>query len=336
MRTQKNTDKSIQKFRSIVQLLFIFLCVWIGIEFFFFVRYFEMNGTITFNNRPPGVEGFLPISSLMNFLYFLRTGTIHQVHPAGFFIFTAIITISLFFGKSFCSWLCPIGTLSEWIGKFSLKIIPVKIGLSKYIDYPLRGLKYFMLIFLLFFILPMSAEALNTFLTGGYNIIADIKMYYFFARISSISLIVICIIVLLTFFIRDFWCRYLCPYGALLGFIGLLSPFKIKRNSASCIQCGKCTKVCPARIKVDKLNYILSDECTSCIQCIDICPVKDSLDYKFINSNKTIHKKWIGLIIISLFILITGIGMITKNWKNNISKDIYMKNYKIRDSFTHH
>ena len=82
-------------------------------------------------------------------------------------------------------------------------------------------------------------------------------MYYFFAEITPFALTVIVGLVLLSLLIRGFWCRYLCPYGALLGILSLLSPQKIKRNPTTCIDCGKCAKVCPSFIKVDKVRYRL-------------------------------------------------------------------------------
>ncbi|MCL6097219.1 MAG: ferredoxin, partial [Bacteroidetes bacterium] len=89
----KNTDKPIQKVRFAVQMTFALLCIWIGIEFTQFISYLESNGTTAFHQRPPGAEGFLPISALMSVVYFIQTGQVHNVHPAGFFIFLAIIGV---------------------------------------------------------------------------------------------------------------------------------------------------------------------------------------------------------------------------------------------------
>jgi polyferredoxin len=326
----------LQRFRLSMQILFAILCIWVGIEFYLFIKYFETGGALIFHSRPPGVEGFLPISSLMSFYYFLKTGEIHSIHPAGFFIFIAIITISFFFSKSFCSWLCPIGLLSEQISKFSRLFIKKKIIMPKYIDYPMRSIKYLLLAFLLWVVLGMSAIELKIFLDGGYNIVADMKMYYFFAHITLFSLYILIFLFIASFFINYFWCRYLCPYGALLGIIGLFAPFKIKRNAQKCINCKKCTKVCPANIKVENIKYVISDECTACSQCIDVCPVKDTLNYEIINTKVKIKKFLIIIIVGGLFILITSIGRISNHWHNNISKEEYMKYYKIMDTFSHH
>ncbi|MCX6169425.1 MAG: 4Fe-4S binding protein [Ignavibacteriales bacterium] len=335
----KNMDKPIQKIRFAVQIIFALLCIWIGIEFSQFVSYLESHGSGVFHQRPPGVEGFLPISSLMSVVYFIQTGQVHNVHPAGFFIFLAIAGVSLVFGKAFCSWMCPVGFISELVGDFGDKIwkklFKRRIKLPRFIDYPLRMVKYLLLAFFAFAIFSMTETALAFFLSDTYNIAADVKMYYFFANISRFSLIVIGVLFMLSILIRNFWCRYLCPYGALLGLVGFLSPNKIKRNSASCIDCGLCAKACPSFIKVDKVITVRSDECTSCLSCVDVCPVENTLEVKNIFNRKKVSKKFIAAGVILIFIAITGIGMLSGNWQNKVSKDEYLIIHKKLDAIGH-
>ncbi len=332
----RNKEKSIQKIRFTVQLLFALLCIWIGIEFYQFTQYLETNGATSFSSRPPGVDGFLPISSFMSFILFFISGNVHAAHPAGFFIFFAIVLVSLVFGKSFCSWLCPVGFLSELIGDFGKKIFSKNIKLPKLLDYPLRSLKYLMLGFLFYSVFFMlSGPALKAFLDSPYNLVADVKMYYFFADISRFSLIVIGILFLLSIVLRGFWCRYLCPYGALLGITSLLSPNKIKRNPVSCIDCGLCNKACPSFMKVDKVKTVISDECTTCLSCVDVCPVEDTLQLEIVGIKKKINKSLVAIGVISIFMLVTGFGMITGNWQNKITKEEYLKLYENMNSFGH-
>ncbi|HEY6191211.1 MAG TPA: 4Fe-4S binding protein, partial [Bacteroidota bacterium] len=89
------------------QLAFVLLCVWIGLEFYLFVRWGTSGGTAAYVTRPPGSEGFLPISALISLKYWIQTGIVNQIHPAGLFIFVAILALGVLLKKAFCSWLCP-------------------------------------------------------------------------------------------------------------------------------------------------------------------------------------------------------------------------------------
>src|SRR5215471_8518445 len=100
-------DRS-QGLRRVVQLAFFALNVWIGIEFWLFVRYYETAGRTVWAARPAGVEGWLPIASLMNLKVLLYTGEVPAMHPAGLFLLLAFVTVSWLFRKSFCGWLCPV------------------------------------------------------------------------------------------------------------------------------------------------------------------------------------------------------------------------------------
>lgn len=337
---KKNTSPSIQKYRFVIQSLFVILCLWIGFEFYRFVEFLESGGSAVFYERPLGVEAFLPISALMSVYYFVLSGVIHNAHPAGFFILLGVIAISFVFGKSFCSWVCPIGFLSELIGDFgekvSLKLFKRRIKMPAVLDYPLRSLKYLLLGFFVYSIFfAMTEQALKYFLDSPYNIISDVKMYYFFADISRFALTVIGVLFVLSIVFRNFWCRYLCPYGALLGIVSLLSPAKIKRNADTCIDCGLCAKACPSFIKVDKVKTVISDECSTCMSCVDACPVKDTLELKTIYNGKRIPKKMVAFGIVIIYIAVTSLGILSGNWKNNISKEEYLQNYEKINSIGH-
>ncbi len=332
----RNDEKPIQKYRFLIQSAFAALCVWIGIDFYLFAHYLQTNGAAQYFSRPPGVDGFLPISSMMSFYLFLNTGEIHPAHPAGLFIFAAIILVSLVFGKSFCSWLCPVGYISELVGDFGEKIFKRKIRLPNWLDYPLRSLKYILLGFLFYAVfVMMSLAAVKAFLNSPYNQVADLKLYNFFADMSKVTAIVIGALLVLSMVIRNFRCRYLCPYGALLGLISFLSPNKIKRNTISCIDCGLCAKACPSSIKVDKVITVVSDECSTCMSCVDACPVADTLDLKTVFIRKKVSKKIVAFGVAAVFMLVTGIGMLTGHWRNEITRNEYLIHYKLMDTYGH-
>ncbi len=326
----------IQRVRVGVQVAFTLLCLWIGVEFHYFVGYLESGGVAPFVPRPPGVDGFLPISSLMSLYYLALSGSIHPYHPAGLFILSAIILMSLVFGKSFCSWLCPVGLLSEALNDLGSRLFGCTWTTPRWLDSPLRSLKYLLLGFFgysIFFV--MGEFALRQFLDSPYNLVADVKMYYFFVDVSRTSLFVISILLVLSIPIRGFWCRYLCPYGALLGIVGLLSPHKIRRDPVSCIGCGRCARACPSRIEVDRVRTVISDECTSCLSCLSSCPVKSTLAIKSLVTGKAVTARLAAVGIVGTFVLVTGAAMLLGKWHNEVSPETYLQVYPDVHTFGH-
>ncbi len=317
-----------QFLRSSIQLAFALLCLWIGIEFYLFVRWGMSNGTEAFVSRPPGVEGFLPISAMISLKYWLETSIVNTIHPSGLFIFLAIVLVSVVMKKSFCSWLCPVGTLSESLWLLGEKIFGKNIRLPRWLDYPLRSLKNLLLSFFIWAKMGMDVPALESFINSPYNKMADVKMYMFFANISTFALWAIIIFMLLSIAIKNFWCRFLCPYGAMLGIASWLSPFKITREASSCIDCELCTKACPSNILVHQTGRVWSDECTSCMRCVEVCPVKKTLSLRTSFSKRTPSPWVFGVLVAGVFIAVTGLAMLTNHWTNSISKGEYLHRFQ--------
>ena len=261
-----------------VQLLFLALNLWIGIRFYQFVRHYETAGESAWAPRPAGIEGWLPIASLMNLKYLAATGKVPPIHAAGMFLLMAFLTISLLLRKSFCGWLCPVGTISEMLWRLGRETFRRNFRLRRWADIPLRSLKYILMGLFLYAVGGMSAVAIRTFLEGPYGVIADVKMLDFFRYLSVTSAVVIALLVLLSVFVQNFWCRYLCPYGALLGLVSRFSPVRIRRDADLCIDCAKCASACPSLLPVDRLTSVRSPECTGCYDCVAACPAAGALE----------------------------------------------------------
>ena len=86
---------------------------------------------------------------------------------------------------------------------------------------------------------------------------------------------------------------------------------------------------------MSEVSTVISDECTTCLNCVDVCPVKDTLQLETIGIKKKVSKKLVAVEVVSIFMLLTGYGILTDNWQNNISKNEYLKLYKDMDSFGH-
>ncbi len=313
-----------QFLRQSVQIGFLVLTLLIGFQFFLWVKWVESDGNLWTVTRPPGVEAFLPISGLISLKYWITTGIINDIHPAGLFILIGVMAISLLFQKSFCSWVCPVGWISEKAWQLGKKVFGKNFQIPKWLDKVLRGIKYFLMAFFLWIIFfVMDTEAIGNFIQGPYNKVADIKMLYFFIHITETTAMVLLVLFLLSMVYKNFWCRYLCPYGALLGIFSRFSPVKVTRNVNSCIDCELCTRACPSFLPVHKLQKVTSEECTACVSCIEVCPVKDTLDLLTTVGNRKIPVPVFAALIAGVFFAIIGFAMLTGHWKNNISDQEY-------------
>lgn len=325
-----------QFLRLHVQVAFAALVIWIGVEFVLFVKWLENGGLGPAPERPPGVEGFLPLSGLISLKHWWLTGTVNLIHPAALFILIAIVVLGVLLKKSFCGWLCPIGFLSELHWKLGRWLFGGNWRVPKWLDWPLRSLKYLLLYFFLYAILwQMGLPTLDAFINSAYNQVADIKMLQFFQHLDRTGLWIIAVIALLSLPIKNFWCRYLCPYGALLGAGSLISPVKITRNAQRCIDCELCTKACPANIKVHQAKRVHSDECMACLACAQVCPVKDTLDLRTRVPARRVPAPVLAALIAGVFVAITGAAMLAKLWQNSISHEEYLRHMPRIESYGH-
>ncbi|MCB8814524.1 4Fe-4S binding protein [Desulfosporosinus shakirovi] len=328
--------KNIYTWRRLIQLLFTIIVVLIGIQFTRFVYSITNPDTMQFIVRPAGVEAFLPISALVALKSWLANGIFDQIHPAGLVILLAAMIVSLLWKRAFCSWICPFGTLSEGLALLGKKMFKRNFILPNWLDYPLRSLKYIILaFFVLFIFVLMDGASTYMFLQTPYNMVADIKMLDFFRKMTWVGFSVVIGLMLLSILIEHFWCRYLCPYGALLGLLGMLSPWKIRRESLSCISCERCSISCPNRIKVDKALTVWSPECTGCLDCVEQCPVNNTLRFDLPKTTFPLSPRMLALGVVVVWIALVGVAKLTGYWETSISTEMYKMLIPSMDQLNH-
>ncbi len=330
---RRRGDRS-QVLRHAFQAGFLLLNLWIGARFYLFVRYWETGGAGVRVARPPGVEGWLPIAGLMNLKYLLVTGGVPAVHPAGLFLLLAFLSISFAFRKSFCSWLCPVGTFSEWLWQGGRALFGRNLELPRWLDIPMRGLKYVLLAVFVWVIAGMSADALREFLGSPYGLVADVKMLDFFRELGIVGASVLLVLVVLSVLVKNAWCRFLCPYGALLGLVSSLSPVRIRRDPDACIDCAKCAKACPSALPVDRLLSVKSPECTSCMECVATCPARGALDLA-IARRRRIPVEAMAAGIALIFVGLVAFAHLTGHWHTSLPDEVYRALVPKTDTLTH-
>jgi polyferredoxin len=305
-------------FRHAVQWTVLLMVIYAGFTFYRFVGALEQGAVPSFS-RPPSVEGFLPIGGLMALKLWITEGIFDTVHPASIVILSGALVLSFLLRKSFCGWICPVGTVSELTWETGKKIFGRNYVIPKYPDYFLTSVKYILMSFFLYIILiKMSPADIAGFIGTPYWKVVDIKMLKFFTGISPATAVILGVIVLLSFVYKNVWCRYLCPYGALLGLLGFISPVGISRNDEACTHCNLCTKDCPSFLAVSRKHNIISPECTGCLNCVSCCPSKGALEVK-LKGGKKIHPVMVCASVIAIFFGIILIAHLSGKWNSSLS-----------------
>ena len=319
--------RHIRTLRYAVQTFFLLLSISIGYQFYNFVAQLQAGGSALVQ-RPPSVDAFLPIAGLMSFKYFLLPGNIEPFHPAALVMFIAIVGVSLVMKKGFCGWICPVGTVSQVFWMAGEKVFGRNFKIKEYADIALRSVKYIvMALFLVLIGIALRPEMMVLFFVSDYYRIVDVKTMEFFTMMSATVFWVLVGTGVLSLLYKNFWCRYLCPYGALLGLLSRVSPVKICRNSEACSHCGECSANCPSLIDVEEGEVVDSAECFACLTCVSRCPSKGALEVTLKKGKERMAFRpfLYPLILVLLFYLVIGAGMVTGNWRSHMPASEYSK-----------
>jgi len=282
-----------------------------------------------FNERfVPDFEAYCPFGGIQALgSYLLNQSLSCTMTSAQIVMGLVLIVAVIIFSKLFCSYICPVGTISEWLGKLGDKL-KIRITIQGVADKLLRSLKYVLLFITLYFTLQSNELFCKKFdpyyaTVTGFSM--DVVVMY---AVASIVLVV-----LGSVFIRLFWCKYICPLGAIsnifkftvffvavlgiylillksgvaLSFVWPLAVaclggymieitgtrlkvfplFRITRDEQSCINCQLCSRKCPQAIDVAALKVVDHADCTLCGECITVCPVADTVQ---INKNRNLKR----------------------------------------------
>lgn len=332
-----NPYRRLPQVRWAVQLAYAaFFCL-VGYEFYLFYAQAVWQVPIT-AHRPPAVEAFLPVSALVGLKHLVATGQWDQVHPAGLTILLAAITGSVFARKTFCSWMCPGGTLSRVLELAAKKTIYRRgraLRMPRWLDLPLLSLKYLLLAFFAWIVfVTMPSQAAAMFLVSPYNMAADAKMLLFFWELTAVGLTILAALVVLSYFVKHFWCRFLCPYGALLGIFSLASPSRVVRDAAVCNDCQACTRACPVEIPVHARGSVWTAECTGCLNCVAACTTAGALGITR-RGKKSLSPWLVPALGIGVVIAFWAVARLTGNWETSIPTHVLVDVYRQAEQLTH-
>jgi NAD-dependent dihydropyrimidine dehydrogenase PreA subunit len=295
--------------RRVEQGFFVAVCLYAGWGFARFLEW-TTHPDAAFTPKPGTVEGFLPIAALAGLKNLFLTGTYDFVHPAGLTILLSAMACALIFRKSFCGAVCPVGLVSDLLGEAG-KRAGLGRRASKLLDRTAGAIKYLLLGFFLISIFAlMDGASTRQFLSSDYNMTADASLFRLFAHPSRTFLTVLVVLGVMGAVFRNAWCRWLCPYGALLGLLGMAGPCSVRRDSNSCDGCGRCARACPMDIAPG--GAARSSRCMACGQCVEACPKPGTLTMRFLAGPV---RPWVPLLCgVGLFLGGCGLAMALGAW----------------------
>ncbi len=253
--------------RRVVQIFFFVLIALISINH----TLVESGGGISLL-ASASLHSLCPFGGVVTIYQYATVGTfVQKIHESAFVLMAIGFVLAILFGPVFCGWVCPLGTAQEWVAKWGKKLFKRRYNhfVPARIDNALRYARYLVLAWVVY----VTA-------TSGTLIFADYDPYFalfnfWSSEVAIGGLVILGLTLVLSLFVERPWCKYACPYGAVLGITNLFRVFKIKRSELTCKADGACSIMCPMNIPVDTVKAVRDHQCISCLECTSeaICPV---------------------------------------------------------------
>ena len=232
-----------------------------------------------------------PINWFLQLDPLVAIGTILTTHKLYWPLLWALVTVilTIIFGRFFCSWVCPFGSLHHFVGFLGNRKTKLakRIKLNKYRK--AQRIKYLILIFFLFMaafpsigstlqtglldpipLITRSFQSLLSIADRSVNFVSTTPRFY---EAGWFILLIFFTAVLLNLVIPRFYCRFICPLGALFGILGRFAIWRIGKNQNECSNCTLCERSCEGGCEPS--GNIRISECVLCFNCRQDC--KDEL-----------------------------------------------------------
>jgi len=273
--TGKKSRGSVSSIRWTIQLIFLAATFLVGLRHI-------LPGE---GSKGGAFDAFCPFGAVETLWSFVTTGeTLKTTSPLNFSIALGVLGVSLLAGRAFCGWMCPVGTVQDFLAGLARRLTGGKkhvrgekkqasfpIRISQKFDPWLRSLKYLILVITLL----ASTWAVYPPLRE----ICPARALFSYQLTTPLLISVLIVFIVTSLLNRLFWCKYLCPFGAALAIFNRIAPLRLVLNQDSCTACGRCDPECPMDIHNVPEN-LRSAECIQCLECLETCTVHNSIELR--------------------------------------------------------
>lgn len=187
-----------------------------------------------------------------------------------------ILPVTFLLGRFFCGWMCAFGSFTDWIYHLFQKIFHKKLKISETWDRRMKYLKYAVLLVILAaswtLNAPLFASSSPWDAFGMLITVGKVPDFAYVLSSLTVGFLLFLLITAVSAFSERFFCRYLCPMGAIFSLVSRRKLLKIRKPSAHCGSCRACTKNCPMGIPLYQMDTVDSGECIGCMKCVSVCP----------------------------------------------------------------
>lgn len=252
--------------------------------FFILITFISVNHTLVRNGggfnflSNASLHALCPFGGVETMAQLLMTDTlIQKVRASSVILLDLTLLLSLLLGPVFCGWVCPLGTIQEWVGKLGRKWFGNKMYnqlIPRKLDRVLRYLRYGVLAWVLYVTFASASLVFQSY--DPYFALFN----FWTGEVTITALLILESILLLSLLVERPWCKYACPFGAVLGISNLFRIFTIRRNQDTCkLKGDACSTLCPMNIEISKHTVIRDHQCITCMECTSeaCCPAKETI-----------------------------------------------------------
>ncbi|HEX2856163.1 MAG TPA: 4Fe-4S binding protein [Propionibacteriaceae bacterium] len=223
------------------------------------------------------IDAVCPFGGVETLVTWLTTGElISRTHPSNLILGAAVVAAAVLVGNAFCGWICPFGAVQDALAWLRRRLRLPTIGVPRRADRIMRYGRFLVLGLVVY----ASVHTARLWF-ADYDPYATLfglgPLLEFDAAAMWPALVITVLVLAASLLVERFWCRYLCPLGAVFSLVGHLSFLRIRRTPSACTACTLCDRTCPVGLAPSRAEPFVSTDCVGCMDCVATCPVKGAL-----------------------------------------------------------